>query len=188
MEKAQVKKENTELKDEITKVKANEKKLKEDLAKEKLKDSQALSAALLNSQREKPQTYQEYLAKRMNNSTSDKGVITHKLAMKSKFMNYEKLKDPKEGLPQIPQPKIAAARRPSVLSNPLSFNAGKRQGLNLANNNVTEMLGAAGINADASTIQELEEDCKPDYRAEALDDLDQLANDLASSSDDEKND
>ena len=103
MEKAQVKKENTELKDEITKVKAlnhiffshlifmteaNEKKLKEDLAKEKLKDSQALSAALLNSQREKPQTYQEYLAKRMNNSSSDKGVITHKLAMKSKFMNY----------------------------------------------------------------------------------------------------
>ena len=129
----------------------------------------------------------------MNNSTGGgKGVITHKLAMNNKFMNYEKLKESKEGLPAIQQPKIAAGvRRPSVLSNPLSFNSGQRaqrQGLNLANNNVSEVLGAAGIRADASIIQELEEDCKPDYRAEALDDLDQLANDLASSSDDEKND
>jgi hypothetical protein len=47
----------------------------------------------------------------------------------------------------------------------------KRQGINLSNN-MNEMLGAAGIKADASVIQELEEDCKPDYRAEALDDLD----------------
>jgi len=49
MEKVQVNKENAELKDDLTKVKANEKKLKEDLAKEKLKDSQALSQALINS-------------------------------------------------------------------------------------------------------------------------------------------
>ena len=43
--------------------------------------------------------------------------------------------------------------------------------MNLSNN-MNEMLGAAGIKADAAVIQELEEDCKPDYRAEALDDLD----------------
>ena len=115
-------------------------------------------------------------------------MITGKVGMQSKFMNYEKLKG-QEMAVQPANPIVAANRRSSVLPNPLGImgRTGKRQGLGLSNN-VHEMLGAAGIKADASFIQELEEDCKPDYTAEAIDDLDQLANDLESSSGDEKDD
>jgi len=49
------------------------------------------------------------------------------------------------------------------------------------------MLSAAGLN-DPSIIKELEEDCKPDYTAEAIDELDIMANDLESSSDNEDKD
>ena len=50
------------------------------------------------------------------------------------------------------------------------------------------MIGAAGVD-DPSIIQELEEDTKPDHTAEAMDDLDQLYQDLEnSSSGDEKDD
>lgn len=64
-------------------------------------------------------------------------------------------------------------RRSGVLPNPLSGFSGrpKRQGLNLGNN-VQEILGAAGLTNDPAVIAELEEDLKPDYRAEAIDDLD----------------
>ena len=34
------------------------------------------------------------------------------------------------------------------------------------------MLGAAGLQSSSVVLQELEEDLKPDYRAEAIDDLD----------------
>lgn len=45
------------------------------------------------------------------------------------------------------------------------------------------MLSAAGIAADPSIMKELEEDCKPDYTAEAIDELDIIAQDFESSSD-----
>ena len=45
------------------------------------------------------------------------------------------------------------------------------------------MLSAAGIKSDDSIIKELEEDLKPDYTAEAIDELEIMANDLESSSD-----
>ena len=54
-----------------------------------------------------------------------------------------------------------------------------------------QMLSAAGIGpkaTDPAIAEDLEEDSKPDYTAQAFDDLDQLANDLESSSDDEKDD
>lgn len=101
--------------------------------------------------------------------------------MQSKFMdmgrmNTQELEKSKSGLVQN-----TATRRQSVLSNPLGFSSGrpKRQGLGLSNN-VQEILGAADIN-DPSIIQELEEDSKPDYTAEAIDDLDQLYQDLENS-------
>ena len=83
----------------------------------------------------------------------------------------------------------AQQRRSSVLANPLGFSSGrpKRQGLGLSNN-VEQILGAAGMKADPQVIQELEEDSKPDYTADAFDELDQLANDLESSSEDSNDD
>lgn len=51
-----------------------------------------------------------------------------------------------------------------------------------------QILGVAGLQTNSAILEELEEDLKPDYRAEAIDDLDQLANDLESSSGDEKDD
>ena len=77
---------------------------------------------------------------------------------------------------------IAAQRRASVLPNPLGFSntRQKRQGLNLSSNKtVQEILGKAGA---PEILAELEEDCKPDHTADAIDELDQLANDLESSS------
>jgi len=44
----------------------------------------------------------------------------------------------------------------------------------------------AGMKADPSILEELEEDCKTDIRAEAIDELDILADDLDNSSDDDK--
>jgi len=178
MEKQQVAHDLNELKDELVKVKGNEKRLKTELQEEKLKNSRALQEAMLMSQAKQqngmtlsvgaqPLGYQGYLARQRGGQ----GMITGKVGMQSKFMNYEKLKGES---PQVqPQASMAAQRRASVLPNPLGFSSGrpKRQGLGLSNN-VHEMLGAAGIKADSSLILELEEDMKPDYTAEAFDDLD----------------
>ena len=86
---------------------------------------------------------------------------------------------------------MAQRRASNALSNPLGLSSGrpKRQGLGLSNN--MQMLSAAGIGpkaTDPAIAEDLEEDSKPDYTAQAFDDLDQLANDLESSSDDEKDD
>ena len=50
------------------------------------------------------------------------------------------------------------------------------------------MLSAAGMTVDPSIMKELEEDCKPDYTAEAIDELDIIAQDFESSSDNDDKD
>ena len=96
MEKQQLMKDLTELKEELLKVKANEKKLKNEVNEEKLKNSKALQDALRNTVAQgtmPPQAsalgYQGYLARqRMTGGT---GLITGKIGMQSKFMDYGKL-------------------------------------------------------------------------------------------------
>lgn len=181
-----------ELKDELLKVKANEKKLKTELNDEKLKNSKILQDAMKNAivapgnMGQPPSLgYQGYLARhRVNNQGS--GLITGKIGLQSKFFDLGKINSADDS------GKAAANknRRSSILPNPLAFSSGrpaKRQGLGLSNN-IHEMLNVAGMKPDPSILEELEEDCKTDIRAEAIDELDILADDLDNSSDDDKDD
>ena len=94
MEKQQLKKDLDELLAELNKVKTNEKKVKQELQDERLKISFALQNALLQSQNVMTQQpaqlgYQSFLSKQQ--ARGETGVITGKVGMQSKFMDYSKL-------------------------------------------------------------------------------------------------
>ena len=100
-------------------------------------------------------------------------MITGKVGMQSKFMDYSKLTQP--GV-------MPAQNKNHVKRDPLQMKPNPRQTMRF-DHNVDQMLSAAGLKQDESTFQkELEEDLKQDLGAEAMDELDaMLAEDLASS-------
>jgi len=97
IEKQQLNREMNELKDELLKVKANEKKLKTELNEEKLKNSKVLQDAMKNTvvapsnmgQPAHALGYQGYLARQRMNQGA--GLITGKIGLQSKFFDLGKL-------------------------------------------------------------------------------------------------
>ena len=156
----------------------------------KLKESETLNRVLANQHMVEMQMaggkddYRSYLNKTRS--------ITSKVSMQSRFMNRDQLYAADNNNRVKVSGGMNAARRSSVLPSLNTFSMGakpKRQGLNLgASTQMGQMMGASGIQASAVVQKELEEDLKPDYRAEAIDDLDQLAEDLEFSSEEEKDD
>ena len=187
MDKMQSKDSMEELRRELDEIKASEKKLRAELDREKLNCQQILqelskaqhtietggigSKQIANA---KPLGFSNYIARQ-----KQAGVITGKVGMQSKFMDFSKLNEKQQN------PLTASQRRGSTLGsqlNPLNF-SGKastpRSSIRLTNSNIDQMLSAAlGASDPAEPI--VEEDTEPDHTADAHDILDEMLKDSSS--------